>query len=153
MSSAPSCPSATGLQSRQLPQPRPLGWSSLLPECNMHWYKSLQDLWGGYMWIITSRVYQEPRAIKKQHTQHTAGISLISLTACCSISGSSPLVKEPSQQLKPESMNIIVTTLYLSSSSMQKILFQYWGHAALTAETCKAWLLCWTGCNLTRWGW
>jgi len=68
-------------------------------------------------------VYQEPRAIKKQHKQHTTGIALISPTSSCSISGSSLLVKELSQQLKPDSMNIIITTIYLNYSSMQKILF------------------------------
>lgn len=112
-----------GCKAGTLLSPQPLRWSPLLPQCNMHWYKPLQGLWCGYMWIITWRVYQEPRAIKKQHKQHTTGIALISPTSSCSISGSSLLVKELSQQLKPDSMNIIITTIYLNYSSMQKILF------------------------------
>lgn len=99
----------------------------------MHWYKGLQELRRGYVHLDKMEVCKRSTKTHGRLKSNTCNTSwdFTHFTNIFLFHAALSLLKEPSQQLKPDIMNI-TTTIYLNNGSIPKTPFQDRGPIVLT---------------------
>lgn len=106
---------------------------SIRVQLGMHWYKGWQELRRGYVHLDKMEVCKRPTKTHGRLKSNTCNTSwdLTHFTNIFLFHAALSLLKEPSQRLKPDIMNI-TTTIYLNNGSIPKTPFQDRGPIVLT---------------------